>query len=191
MKKLILGLLVFGLTNQIYAQFVNNSQLPEVELFLINYTYFNKVAGNVIDVDVKALEQEVATFDYPNSDLYNDDYGDFSISFYIPNGMIVAAYDNEGIIVSTLERFKNVSPPTFVTRSLLKRFPGWTITKDVYKVKYHQDFGATQTYKITIEKGNAKIHVKTDGDGNILSSKRSLRPFSNRDAQEMVSLEKF
>jgi len=191
MKKLILGLLVFGFTNQFYAQFINNSQLPEVELFVVNYKYLNRVTSNVIDVDVKALEREVATFDYSNSDLYNVDYEDFSMTFNIPNGMIVAKYDKEGIIISTLERFKDVTPPISVLKYLLKKYPGWDIVKDVYKVNYHQDVGLIQTYKVTIEKDKAKIHLKTDGDGNILSSKKALRPFSNRNDQEVVSLEKF
>ena len=168
MRKLILGLLVLGLTTQFYAQVLNESELPEVEVFAVNYKYLNSVTSNVSDQDVISLEREVATFDYRNSDMYSDDYEDYSISFYIPNGVIVAAYGKDGKIVRTIERFKNVKPPTTVITSISQNYPGWAITKDVYKVDYHQDIGVTQIYKFTIKNGKEKLHVKTDGEGNIL-----------------------
>ena len=168
MKKLILGLLVLGLTTQFYAQVLNNSELPEVEVFAVNYKYLNRVTSTVMDPDVISLEREVANFDYRNSEMYSDDYGEFSMSFYIPNGMIVANFDKDGVIVETIERFENVRPPTSVNKVISNKYPGWVITKDIYKVNYHQDKGVNQMYKLTIENGSKKMHVKTDGKGNIL-----------------------
>ena len=48
------------------------------------------------------------------------------------------------------------------------RFPGWTITKDVYLVNYHQKKGANKTYKLKLENGDETLRVKIDQMGNFL-----------------------
>ncbi len=168
MKKLILGLLVLGLTTPIYAQVLNDSQLPEITVYAVNYKYLNSVNSDDLDPAVQKLELEVANFDYKNSEMYHDDYGDYSISFYIPNGKIVAAYDNDGRIVKTIERYSDVVPPKSVKKTVTKHYPGWTITDDIYKVSYHETKGVTQTYKLLLKNGKEKIRIITDANGNIL-----------------------
>ena len=168
MKKLILGLLVLGLTTQFYAQVVDDGQLPEITVYAVNYKYLNSVDSDDLDPNVKKLEQEVATFDYRNSEMYNDDYGTYSISFHIPNGKIVAAYDNNGKVVKTIERYLDVKTPKAVRNSVAKMYPGWSLSGDIYKVTYHETKGVTQTYKLLLENGNEKIRIKTDANGKIL-----------------------
>ena len=168
MKKLILGLLVLGLTTQIYAQVVDDGKLPEITVHAVNYKYLNSVNSDDLDVAVKKLELEVANFDYRNSEMYHDEYGTYSISFYIPSGEIVAAYDKDGRIVKTIERYSDVVPPKTVRKTVTKNYPGWIITDDIYKVSYHQDEGVIQTYKLLLENGKDKIRIITDANGNIL-----------------------
>ena len=168
MKKLILGLLVLGLTTQMYAQVVDEGRLPEITVHAVNYKYLNSVNSDDLDLAVKKLELEVANFDYRNSEMYHDDYGTYSISFYIPNGKIVAAYDNDGRIVKTIERYSDVAPPKSVRKTVTKKYPGWSITDDIYKVSYHQDKGVTQTYKLLLKNGKEKTRIITDANGNIL-----------------------
>jgi hypothetical protein len=55
-----------------------------------------------------------------------------------------------------------------VKKSVSKRFPGWTITKDVYRVNYSDKKGAKKTYKLVLENGDEKLRVKADEDGNFL-----------------------
>ena len=128
----------------------------------------NSVDSDDLDPNVKKLEREVATFDYRNSEMYNDDYGTYSISFHIPNGQIVAAYDNDGKIVRTIERYIDVRTPKSVRSSVAKKYPGWSLAGDIYKVSYHQDKGITQSYKLLLENGKDKIRIITDANGNIL-----------------------
>ena len=168
MKKLILGLLVLGLTTQINAQVIDYGQLPEITVHAVNYKYLNSVDSEDLDPAVKKLELEAANFDYKNTEMYHDDYGTYEISFYIPNGKIVAAYDNDGRIVKTIERYSDVVPPMSVREAVAKQYPGWFLTKDIYKVNFHQDKGATQTYIILLKNGNEKIRIKTDENGKIL-----------------------
>ncbi len=169
MKKLLIWLFIFGLTTQFYAQVVSNGQLPEVVVTAVNYKYINDVANGDVDQDVKSLELEAANFDpRSNKDLYEDEYGNYKVSFYIPDGMIVAAYDKDGKIIKTIEKFKDVKPPRTVINSVIKRFPGWAITDDVYKVTYHHEDGSNKMYKLILENGNKKMRIKTDENGKFL-----------------------
>jgi len=164
----MLGLLLIGLTSQFYAQVVNDGQLPEVEVRAVNYKYLNEVNNSDADVPVKLLELEVAKFDPRGKELYEDEYNYYKVSFYIPEGHIVAAYDENGKIIKTIEKFKDVTPPRAVINSVAERFPGWVISKDVYKVSYHNENGTVKTYKLILENGTKKMRVKTDESGRFL-----------------------
>ena len=66
------------------------------------------------ELDIKKaeeLEEKVAMFDLRSSEYYNDEYDTYYVSFYIPDGKILAAYDKEGKLVRTIEKFKNVKLP--------------------------------------------------------------------------------
>lgn len=174
MKKVILGLLVFGLTLQLglttqsFAQVINDGMLPEVEVHYMNYKYLNSVGNAEAPVDVKNLRLEVANYDLKGSEYYLDEYDFYSVNFYIPDGHIVAAYDKDGKLVRTIEKFKDVRLPKSVLNSVAKRFPGWAVYQDVYKVNYHKDKGTVEVYKMRLTNGDKKMRIKTDAKGNFL-----------------------
>ncbi len=108
MKKLMLGLLVFGFATQLmFSQEVKPIELSEVNV-TVNYKYLDAIDSKEVAVPVKMLEQEVAYFNLKESDLYSDEYDTYQVSFFIPQGRIVAAYDSDGKILRTIERFKNI-----------------------------------------------------------------------------------
>lgn len=176
MKKIILGLFAiglatqFGLTTQSHAQVViEDGMLPEIEVHALNYKYLNSIDNADAPVPVKLLERKVANFDVTESEFYRDDYDYYNVSFYIPEGKIVAAYDKDGTLIRTIEKFKNIKVPKSVAKSVAKRFPGWVIYEDVYKVNYHSQSGVTkQEYKLTLENGDKRMKVKTDQNGNFI-----------------------
>ena len=169
MKKIILGLLILGLTTQFYAQVVDEGMLPEVEVRALNYKYLNSVDNSAAPVPVKLLEREVANYNPVETDLYSDDYDTYSVSFYIPEGRIVAVYDDKGELIRTIERFQNIKVPKEVSKSVTKRFPGFIISKDTYKVSYHRGAGVTQQeYKLTLKNGDKLLKVKTDPKGKFI-----------------------
>jgi hypothetical protein len=133
MKKLVLGLLVFGLTSQLFSQ-VN--PLPVIEISAVNYEYLDAVDSYDLDIDVKKLE--------------------------------VAAYDKNGDIIRTIERFKDVALPVAVRKSISKNYPGWYFKKDIYRVTYNQE-GSKKVYKVLLTKGNQTIKVRTDENGYFLN----------------------
>jgi len=166
MKKILLGLFVFGLTIQSFAQIV---ELPEVEIIAVNYKYLDNVGEPNAAEPVKLLQREVATFDLKNSEYYEDQYDDYFISFYIPQGKILASYDKDGNILRTVEKYKNIALPHVVAESVVKNYAGWTIAENAYLVNYHDKKGVTKKeYKILLEKDSRRMRVKTDEKGNML-----------------------
>lgn len=169
MKKLLVGLLTIGLTIPIYSQVIKTEQLSEVTVVATNYKYLNDVnSEEVASIPVQMLERKVAAFDPTSSDFYLDEFDRYNISFYIPDGKILAAYDRNGKLIRTVERFRDINIPTSVKRAVLERFPEWTITKDVYRVNYSDKKGSKKTYKLVLANGDEKLRVKTDEDGNFL-----------------------
>lgn len=167
MKKLLIGLLVFGFAFQSFAQ-IRTEKLSEVVISATNYKYLNKVGLENADVDVALLEQKVASFDLKNAEFYSDEYDTYNVDFYIPDGRILAAYDNDGNLLRTVEKFTDVTLPREVIESVAKQYPNWTFKKDVYLVSYHESGKITKKYKITLENGDQRIRIKTDAEGNFL-----------------------
>ena len=169
MKKVLFGLLFLGLTTQAYSQIVETQELSEVTVVATNYKYLNSVnSEEVASVPVEMLERKVAAFDYKSSDFYSDEFDRYNITFYIPEGKILAAYDRDGKLLRTVERFKDIDIPTKVKKAVMNRFPEWTISKDVYRVNYNAQKGAEKTYKLHLENGDKTVKVKTDEKGNFL-----------------------
>ena len=166
MKKILLGLFVFGLTAPIFSQTV---ELPET-LISVNYNYLDATDLENVPNNVKKLEESV--LNYKNTeiaDLYNDEYETYKVSFYIPEGKIVAAYDNTGKIIRTIEKYNNVRLPLEVMQAIAKRFPNWAIIEDVYFIKYqHDQDSVTKEYKVKIQNNDKTITVKTDEIGTFL-----------------------
>lgn len=169
MKKIVLILFGVGLVIPIRAQIVRTEQLSEVTVYATNYKYLNSVrSDDPAAIPVSMLERKVATFDLMDSDFYNDEYEFYHISFYIPEGKILAAYDANGKILRTVERFENVALPISVRDAVAERFPGWTVSKDVYAVTYHEEKGTQKRYKLVLVNGDKKLRVKLDETGAFL-----------------------
>tara|TARA_R110002050_G_scaffold286468_3_gene436953 strand:- start:34639 stop:35148 length:510 start_codon:yes stop_codon:yes gene_type:complete len=169
MKKVLFGLLALGLTTQSYSQIIKTEELSEVVVVATNFKYLNDVnSEEVASIPVELLQRKVAAYDVKDSEFYQDEYGVYNITFYIPQGKILAEYNGEGKIVRTIERFKDINLPMSVKKAVLDKYPKWTITKDIYMVSYTDNSGSKKTYKLKLENGGETIRVKTDGNGNFL-----------------------
>jgi len=169
MKKLFLGLFIFGLTTQVNSQTI---ELPET-LISVNYKYLDAVDTvntNETSARVKKLEEEVLKYDNKEMrSLYDDEYDTYSVSFYVPEGKIIAAIDKNGKIIRTIEKYNNVRLPLVVTQAIAKRFPNWGIIEDVYLINYHcKKDSIKQEYKVKLKNEDQIITVKTDEKGMFL-----------------------
>ena len=168
MRKVIFGLLFIGLASQLSAQIIAEEKLSEVVVTAVNYKYLNAVDNTTVSVPVKAMQQKVSNYNIKENELYSDEYDTYTVSFYVPKGRVVAAYDTDGTILRSIERYEDAKLPRPVLEAVAKRFPNWEISKDVYLVKYHEDKGIVEKYKFLLRNGSERVRVKTDGDGNFL-----------------------
>ncbi|MGB5236766.1 MAG: nicotinate-nucleotide adenylyltransferase [Flavobacteriaceae bacterium] len=168
MKKLILGLFIFGLTTQVFSQITKVEQLSEVVVTAVNYKYLNQTDNKDAAIPVKMLERKAAAYDIQAQDFYQDDFDFYTVSFYIPDGKLVAVYDPDGKILRTIEKFDNIRLPEAVRESLASRFPNWEPVKDIYRVTYKENRGAKKVYKLKLKNGDKTMRVKMNEDGDYL-----------------------
>lgn len=166
MKKSILSLIIFCFTFGMYSQI---TRLPEVVITAVNYKYLNAVENVDTDISVQMLQEQVAMYDLKNSELYSDDYDTYTVSFFIPDGKILAAYDKNGEIIRTIEKFKNIKLPKSVRDAISRRFPNWSLEKDAYLVNYHKNNEkVSKQYKVKLKNGKKVMRVKLAEGGNFL-----------------------
>lgn len=168
MKRLISALILAGMIVPMMAQEVQTEELTEVVVMPANYKYLDRVNNKEAAIPVKLLEQEAASYDIFAEGYYTDEYNYYTVTFYIPEGKLVAVYDAEGKIIRTIERFQNVNVPKAVRKALITRFPNWEVIKDVYLVTYNEKRGTKKTYKFKLRNGDKVIRVKMDEKGDPL-----------------------
>jgi predicted nucleic acid-binding protein len=165
MKKLILSLLLVGWATQMFSQI---TKLSEVAI-TVNYKYLNAVNTEDLAESVNTLHEEVAFYDIKTSELYSDEYDEYFVTFFIPEGKILAAYDKDGFLIRTVEKFKNIKLPMAIIETIAQKYPKWHMAKDIYKVNYHKDNGVTKMqYKVRLENGKKSFNIKIDEDGNFM-----------------------
>ena len=166
MKNLFFNIFLLGFSIQTFAQI---TVLPEVDIS-VNYKYLDAVNTSDDAESVKMLHEKVAFYDLKNSELYSDEYDNYYVTFYVPEGKILAAYNSEGEIIRTIEKFKNIKLPQGAKESVSQRFPGWIMEKDVYRVSYNtsRDGTTKEQYQIKLKNGDETIRVKVDPNGNFL-----------------------
>ncbi|MFC0775026.1 nicotinate-nucleotide adenylyltransferase [Terrimonas alba] len=168
MKQIKLAFIIGILSGGFVFQSASQETLPEVKVVAVRYKYLMSVDNKDLAQPVKLLERQAATFDVKSSEYYQDDYDNYFISFFIPEGQILAAYDKDGKLLHTAEKYKNVALPAVVRQSVTTRFPGWVIAKDFYVVSYEEAKGSRKVYKILLENGDKRIKVKTNDKGEFL-----------------------
>src|SRR3569833_3046689 len=136
---------------------ISFSQIPlkEVVIFATRYKYLDEVGFKGQPQPVKKLQAAAATYDIKDSPFYQDDYENYFVSFYLPEGKILAAYDKNGKLLRTAEKYKNVKLPTAVTTAVAGRFPNWSISNDIYLVNFY-DTGnkSKRRYKLMLKNGD-------------------------------------
>lgn len=158
---LVSGALALGLAAPVVAQ----QTLPEVTVVATNYKYLQSVGGKEVATPVQRLQRAAAAYNVKKSDYYEEDYDTYFISFYIPEGQILAAYDANGKLLRTAEKYKNVKLPPAVTKAVASRFPNWGITADTYQVTYYEEKGAATKYKLLLQNGDKRLRVQVNDEG--------------------------
>lgn len=169
MKKIkllaILVMLIAGFAMRSSAQIM----LSEVKILASNYKYLNATDNKETAQPVKLLQYKTAAYDVKKSEFYDDDYDGYYITFYIPDGKILAAYDKDGKLLRTAEKFKNIKLPQAVRTALVQRFPNWQMTQNTYQVYYYDGKdNAEKTFKILLENGDKRMRVRLNEKGEFI-----------------------
>ena len=143
-------------------------QLDEVVVKAVNYKYLSAVKNSEAPIPIWSIEKEAAMFDVTDSDVFLDDFNTYHVTFRIPDGVMVVAYDQDGKIIKTIERFKNYQLPDVVRIRLKEEYPKWEVVKDLFLVTYSDQLGADKVYKIKLKNKKETIRVKIDPEGNVL-----------------------
>lgn len=138
---------------------LKSTPLDEVTLVPLNADYSMRVIDQQMPPSVKNLERRAARFDVRDLRAYNRNYDVYEVLFKENNGSIIATYDQEGRILESHEKFRNIALPPKVRNYLYLEYPGWIISKDVYFVSYYNDGEILKTCKVQLTKGKQKRHV--------------------------------
>jgi hypothetical protein len=141
--------------------------LPEVNIgaATYKYKYLNAVDNKELAQPVRMLERLAATYNVKNTDFYEDVFDTYFVSFYIPDGSILATYNKDGKLLRTAEKFGNTKLPRAVSEAVGKRFPQWSIAKNTYLVNYYNEGSAIKKYKLLLENGDKRIRVTVNDTG--------------------------
>jgi hypothetical protein len=142
--------------------------LPEVVVTAANYKYLKSVSNTGQAQPVKMLQHKAAAYSIKDSEYYEEDYDNYFISFYIPEGELLAAYDKDGKLIRTAEKYKNIALPTAVSAAVVDRFPQWTVSDNTYQVTFFDETGSKKIYKLLLRNGDKRMKVKINDKGEFL-----------------------
>lgn len=171
MKKFVIGSLLLGLTSLGFSQTDTNiqeEQLDDVIVTPLNLSYTKSVQDDTTPEKARLLENKAARFDITELEMFDKSFEAYEVIFRKSDGTIIATYDKSGKIIQSTERFENVVLPEKVRTSILKEYPGWQIQKDVYLVSYFAGREGKRTFKVQIQNGNKRKHLKIDHLGNMI-----------------------
>ncbi len=172
MRTLIVLLLLVGFISTSQAQQIteleeaNVSYAPnavKISSNLDSYTFTVKenFAGEFIKNPIAFMKEN---FDINAfiANIDNDAYDEYLVTFKSSKGYLEASYDDDGTILKTSQRFKDIVLPLDVRRALYKNHKGWTMVQNKYMASGKGERIDREVYKIKLENGNKKQNVKID-----------------------------
>ncbi len=170
MKNLVFGMFVLGLTSLGFSQNINNEnnevKLEAVEISGYNLNYLEEVEEPDVSDNVSSLEKEAASFDVKSLDEFDGRKELYTVKFIGTNGFLLADYDWNGKIVKTTERYRNISLPKNLIKSILNEYPQSQFLKVVYNVNYDVQKDVEKTYRIKIMNNGKNRNLKISSDHN-------------------------
>lgn len=96
-------------------------------------------------------------------------YDDYTVMFKGKTSKIMATYNKEGKLISTVDHFKDKMAPAVVRNAIANVYPDWVILTGYKKFTSFTKDGSLkgEKFKITIENGDKKRKVFADKAGNI------------------------
>lgn len=133
-----------------------------ISLLFLNFTslsaqnndYLNSVNAQNNLQQIKQLQKKAANFNIFKLESFEKNAETtYQVTFENPNGKLVATYDRTGIILKTVEEYKDVKSPKQVTINVLKSHPDWMVEGNIYKIGYSSVKKSTKTLEVLLKKG--------------------------------------
>lgn len=173
MKKQILMIVSVFALNTIIAQQLsitsNNSRITtenhrnenannlDIMTTMLNASYFEDLNAKNTPSVIKELKQQVAKYNISDSSVFDDsEKATYRVVFKNKQGKLVVIYNNQGEILNSVEKYKNIAIPSDLRIAISKEYPGWAFQENKYSITYNKDNGFNKSYKIELKKGNLK-----------------------------------
>ena len=176
MRKIVMALLVLCIGGQIFAQNqkvlftakLNKKEVPEVILKAVDRDFSNLTAIEYLSVP----ESFVVPSSLDVKDVKFNEYDSFIVTFAGKTAKIMATYDKDGKLVSSVDRYETRNAPNSIYYSIDKLFPEWVIKDGYKKMSTYETSGKVKNefYKLTIENGSKVRKVYLNKDGKFLNS---------------------
>lgn len=155
MKTFLIGVFFLGITNIAIVQDNNSdktskgSSTATTNLTSINSKYFKAVNHHDTPTRVTKMQNIAKEYNIKGAAVYKKNKtSTYDVVFEESNCKIVATYNAKGIIVRSLETFKNMKLPYSILSDIIKNHPQWRLTGNTQTIDYHEIEGSHLTYTI-------------------------------------------
>lgn len=173
MKKLVIGLVVMGLTSSAFAQDVlysvkvKEDKVPEEVVTAVQKDFKGFAVTEYSAIPITMVEDKMIVTQ--DKDFDPSDYDSYQVKIQGKGTAMDAYYDADGKLVSTYENIKNTTLPSVVERAISKKYPNAKLEGDRFVATYFANDGTTKVhYHVKVMNNGKKHRMYLDGNGNIL-----------------------
>ena len=78
---------------------------------------------------------------------------EYEVKFGTKKGSLTAVFSEDGKLVETHQKFRNILVPVDVMATIYEQYPGWTMVRNTYTASGKADQVDHEKYRITLKKG--------------------------------------
>jgi len=116
--------------------------------------------GEFSDNPIKFMKEKFDFNEFLSAMDNRKNFDEYLVTFNSSKGYLEAIYSNNGNLVGTHQRFKNITLPSAVRNKLFVENQGWTAISIKYTASGKSDRIDKELYKIKLENGNKNRVVK-------------------------------
>ena len=180
MRKIVMALLVLGTIGQMYAQEtvlftakLKKTEVPKTIMNAVERDFANLTAVEFLSIP----ESYVVPASLDVSKYENSGYDSYMVTFAGKTSKIMATYNRNGKLMSTVDRYLTRNAPTEIYSTIDRLFPEWGV-KDGYKKMTIYDVNGKEKknfYKLTLINGEKMRKVYLNNEGRLVNSTGRLK----------------
>ncbi len=126
-----------------------------------NNHYFEMTKVQSSSVVIRQMQKEAADYDVKNASIYdNSEKATYLVIFKNKGNKLIARYDRNGRVLSTMERYKNVALPTNLKVAITKKYPEWVFGQNGCNFSYNRSKGLQKNIKLQLKQGKSRKTLK-------------------------------